>query len=437
MPETINNAFIPIAKRVNCRGAGNGVSPCFSKSSAQEKNSAAYWIKWNQIFHNLLVFRYPLKVPRTLKYKSNVMRTLHENTSKAQWILFFIKMKTSDFDYHLPRDLIAQFPSEKRDGCRLLCLDRAQHSLSHGQFEDLPEILKAGDRLICNNTKVLPARIFCRKDTGASVELLFTERIDERSWKALARPAKNARKNFSLRIEKEPSIRLHINALHPDNTRTVSIENNGSASSIEDMLERFGEMPLPHYIKRNACDSDKDLYQTIFAQSPGAIASPTAGLHFTEQLVRRLKEKGISFTFLTLHVGMGTFRPVAAEDPRDHHMHEEKFALSPEAVSEMDRTRLSGGRNIAVGTTVVRTLEQCALESRFPVASTGMTRLMILPGFAFKAIDGMITNFHVPRSTLLMLVCAFAGKEFVFEAYQSALQNRYRFFSYGDAMLIL
>jgi S-adenosylmethionine:tRNA ribosyltransferase-isomerase len=203
------------------------------------------------------------------------------------------------------------------------------------------------------------------------------------------------------------------------------------------VLQKYGEMPLPPYIKRKATEKDSDSYQTIFARNPGAIACPTAGLHFTELLLQRLAQRGISVSYVTLHVGIGTFRPVVVDDPRDHDMHEEWYSLSREAADEIKQTRKEGGRIIAVGTTVVRALEHCSVGGDGPVASTGTTRLLVLPGFDFKAVDGMITNFHVPRSTLLMLVCAFAGKDFIFEAYRTAINGRYRFFSYGDAMLIV
>lgn len=346
-------------------------------------------------------------------------------------------MKTTDFDYHLPPGLIAQFPSEKRDECRLLFVDRLRQSIEHRHFNDLPSILRAGDRLVLNDTKVFPARLRCRKDTGASVELLFISPIELCSWKAMARPAKNARAGLCVYCEKAPSIRLHIDSALEDGTRIVSLERDDSVESIDELLRRYGETPLPPYIKRNPRDSDIESYQTVFARTLGAIASPTAGLHFTEALLQKLKEKGVSLSFLTLHVGIGTFRPVVADDPRDHHMHEEQFSVSSDVADALNRTKREGGRNIAVGTTVVRALEHCSMGAGFPVAADGSTRLMILPGFTFKAIDGMITNFHVPRSTLLMLVCAFAGKEFILEAYRSAIDDRYRFFSYGDAMIII
>jgi S-adenosylmethionine:tRNA ribosyltransferase-isomerase len=348
-------------------------------------------------------------------------------------------MKTIDYEYQLPENLIAQFPSEKRDDCRLIFLKRTSQSIEHHRFGELPGLLRAGDRLILNNTKVLPARMYVRKDTGARIEFFFTTRINQYTWKALTKPARHAQAGITVYLEKDPSIRLQINKINQDGTREVSLKESGriKVESVEELQLRFGEMPLPHYIKRSPVEIDNSAYQTVFAQTPGAIASPTAGLHFTENLIDRLKEKGIDFTYLTLHVGIGTFRPVVADDPRNHPMHEEQFDLSAAAVDEMQRTKRNGGRNIAVGTTVVRTLEHCSSGAGIPVASRGSTRLLILPGFAFKAIDGMITNFHVPRSTLLMLVCAFAGTDFTLEAYREAIRERYRFFSYGDAMLVL
>ena len=346
-------------------------------------------------------------------------------------------MKTSDFDYHAPESLIAQFPSEKRDECRLLSLDRKTHETRHYLFKDLPGLLRPGDRLIFNNTKVVPARLRCRKETGGAVELLFTERIDALSWKALMRPAKKMGKNTILSLAGEPHIHLVITEVSGDGSGVVSLADTAIAASIDDLLQHFGEMPLPPYIKRKPIGSDSDTYQTVFARHPGAIASPTAGLHFTGELLEKLKHVGVDFSFVTLHVGIGTFRPVKTEDPRDHEMHKETYELSAEVAAMLMETRKKGGRNIAVGTTVVRVLEHCSQETGFPVASAGASRLMILPGHSFKAIDGLITNFHVPRSTLLMMVGAFAGTEHVLKAYEEAVKLKYRFFSYGDAMIIL
>ena len=346
-------------------------------------------------------------------------------------------METNDFDYDLPPRFIAQFPSEKRDECGLLYLQRRSGAIGHHRFGDLPGLLKAGDRLVFNDTMVLPARVLCRKETGGVVEVLFTERITDRSWKALVKPAKRIRKNTVIGIQGEPRARLRIDEAGADGEWTVSLCDAACVAGIDELLERYGRVPLPHYIKRAPGPLDRETYQTIFAKEKGAIASPTAGLHFTPGLMGRLEAAGIAFSFVTLHVGIGTFRPVTESDPRNHVMHEERYVLTPKEAERISETRRGGGRIIAAGTTVVRVLEHCSGATGYPVASSGKTRLMVVPGYSFKAVDGMITNFHVPRSTLLMLVCAFAGKEFVFEAYREAIERGYRFFSYGDAMIIL
>jgi S-adenosylmethionine:tRNA ribosyltransferase-isomerase len=342
-------------------------------------------------------------------------------------------MKTLDFNYDLSPRLIAQFPSEKRDDCRLIHLVRSRGSIEHRRFDDIPRLLKPGDHMVFNDTKVLPARVICRKETGGAVELLFTERVNDFSWKALVKPAKRVRKGASLLVDGGTRAGLTVDEPMPDGTWLVSLRDAGT---IEDLLRRCGRVPLPHYIRREPARSDTETYQTVFAKNPGAIASPTAGLHFTDETLRRLDAAGVSTSFVTLHVGVGTFRPVKEGDPNNHVMHEERYVLSPETAARIADTRKAGGRIIAVGTTVVRVLEHCSLASGYPVASSGTTRLMILPGYSFKAIDGMITNFHVPQSTLLMLVCAFAGKHFIFKAYEEAIRREYRFFSYGDAMFI-
>jgi S-adenosylmethionine:tRNA ribosyltransferase-isomerase len=346
-------------------------------------------------------------------------------------------METNDFDYELPPHLIAQFPSEKRDDCRLLHLQRRSGAVGHHRFGDLPGLLTAGDRLVFNDTKVLPARVLCRKETGGAIEVLFTERITDGSWKALVKPSKRIRKDSVIAVEGEPRARLRVGEAGADGERTVSLCDAACVAAIDELLERYGRVPLPHYIKRPPGPPDWETYQTVFAKEKGAIASPTAGLHFTAGLMGRLEAAGIAFSFVTLHVGIGTFRPVTARDPRNHVMHEERYVLTPEAAERISETRRGGGRIIAVGTTVVRVLEHCSREAGYPVASSGKTRLMVVPGYRFKAVDGMITNFHVPRSTLLMLVCAFAGKDSVFGAYREAIERGYRFFSYGDAMIIL
>jgi S-adenosylmethionine:tRNA ribosyltransferase-isomerase len=346
-------------------------------------------------------------------------------------------MKTNDFDYDLPDSLIAQFPPSNRDECKLMSLSRNNGQIRHMRFTQLPQILRAGDRLVFNNTKVVPARLWCTKETGGSVELLFIQKIDAKSCEVMVKPAKKIRLNTPLRLAHDLSIRLMITGDLSGARRAVSLVEDSPIGSIDELLERYGEMPLPHYIKRKPVLSDTSAYQTVFAARPGAIACPTAGLHFTDRLLETLNDQKVDFSFLTLHVGIGTFKPIQAEDPSDHVMHEETYELSEQAARDIKETRRNGGRIIAVGTTVVRVLEHCSREAGYPVASSGSTKLLILPGYSFKAIDGMITNFHVPKSTLLMLVAAFAGKESIFEAYREAIAHEYRFFSYGDAMIIV
>lgn len=346
-------------------------------------------------------------------------------------------MKTSDFDYILPQRLVAQFPSGKRDDCRLLLLNRTGQGISHGRFNDLPSILRQGDHLVFNDTKVLPARLLCRKETGGAIELLFLHKINDRTWKTLVKPAKRVKMGMKLLSGSPPTPMFYMDEPNGDGAWSVSLIDDRENETIENVLYRLGTVPLPNYIKREPAHSDRRTYQTVFAKNPGAIAAPTAGLHFSDDLILRLREAHIDMSFVTLHVGIGTFRPVHESDPRDHTMHKERYSLPEETARGLKRTKDTGGRVIAVGTTVVRVLEHCAQISGLTVASSGETDMFILPGFSFRAIDGMITNFHVPKSTLLMLVCAFAGKEFVLDAYRRAIEHEYRFFSYGDAMLLL
>jgi len=338
-------------------------------------------------------------------------------------------MRTVDFDYHLPPEFIAQYPAPRRDRSRLLCLDRATGALDHRIFSDLPLLLGPGDHLVFNNTRVLPARLWCRKSTGARVELLCTERIDGERWKAAAKPRRRLREGMVLTVEKSAETEVAVESLPDDGSAIVF------APRFDALLEHCGEVPLPHYIRRDPETSDRERYQTVYAEKPGAVAAPTAGLHFTHELLSELKTRGVHFSNVTLNVGLGTFRPVKADDPRDHPIHQESYELSEVAVREINQTKSDGGRIIAVGTTVVRVLEHCALSGRLH-QSFGTTRMLILPGFEFKVIDGLITNFHLPRSTLLMLVSAFAGRERILHAYHAAIEEKYRFFSYGDAMYI-
>ncbi len=345
-------------------------------------------------------------------------------------------MKTSDFDYPLPQELIAQEPLQKRDASRLLHLCRESGSVVHRTFNDLPGLLQRGDRLVFNNTKVLPARIFCYKETGARVELLFTRRIEHRTWEALVKPSRRLKEGAIVSLEKNSSVTLQLDRVGDNGDRVFSL-HAGPFNSIEAVLQKYGEMPLPPYIRRRAREDDRDTYQTVYARHNGAVAAPTAGLHFTETLMRECTQKGVDFSFVTLHVGIGTFRPVKEENPENHVMHSEEYMLSRDTAEEINRTGKQGGRIIAVGTTSVRVLEHCADSDGYLQPGTGTTDLMILPGHSFNIIDGLLTNFHLPRSTLLMLVSAFAGREQVIAAYKEAVNKKYRFYSYGDAMIIL
>ncbi|MBD3317703.1 MAG: tRNA preQ1(34) S-adenosylmethionine ribosyltransferase-isomerase QueA [Chitinivibrionales bacterium] len=343
-------------------------------------------------------------------------------------------LKTSDFHYDLPEELIAQQPLRNRDRSRLLVMNRGDGGVEHRCFADLPDLLCPGDRLVFNDTRVLPARLFCRKASGAAIEFLFLEPERGKRWRALAKPARRLRPGVEVTVEGNPSIGLRIEAASDDGTRVVApIADKGR---IEDILEQHGRIPLPPYIHREATNEDRDTYQTVYARTPGAVAAPTAGLHFTQPLLKRLQTKGVASSSVTLHVGVGTFRPVKEDDPRDHPIHEERYEVTEATAKEITQTRAAGGRIIAVGTTVVRTLEHCARRDGTIEPGKGVTRLMILPGYRFKVIDGLITNFHLPGSTLLMLVSALAGREHVLNAYGEAIHARYRFYSYGDAMAI-
>jgi S-adenosylmethionine:tRNA ribosyltransferase-isomerase len=348
-------------------------------------------------------------------------------------------MQTKDFNYDLPERLIAQKPLDERDACRLLVLNRAVGSVSHARFRDIPALLRPNDRLVFNDTRVVPVRLFCRKKTGAHVEILFTDRIDDRTWSAIGRPGRRLAAGTSLIVNNDPSIGvLVIKEVLSDGGRIVELKGGVSDASIIGIIERFGCMPLPPYIKRPADPADTEQYQTVYAAQSGAVAAPTAGLHFTSSMFNALQAKGINSSFVTLHVGMGTFVPVKVIDPRDHVMHEERYDLPGRAAEEIMRTKQSGGRIIAVGTTVVRVLEHCsAMAVGGLSASQGRTCLKILPPYDFNIVDGLVTNFHLPMSTLLMLVCAFAGKERTLGAYAEAVREQYRFFSYGDAMMII
>ncbi len=345
-------------------------------------------------------------------------------------------MHTDEFDYDLPQSLIAQEPLQPRDSCRLMYLHRSSGRIEHRTFRSLIEVLKPGDHLVFNNTKVIPARVLCRKATGAAVELFFLERIDSLLWTALVKPARRLPPGTIVWPEGFTEIELKIEEVCEDGyERKVRLVKGGE--SLDQVIEKYGHIPLPHYIQRDDSELDHDLYQTVYASTPGAVAAPTAGLHFTAEMLEELAGRGIKSSFVTLHVGIGTFRPVQVEDPRLHDMHEERYELNKETADAINATWESGGRVIAVGTTVVRVLETCAESFHKVLPSTGRTKIMILPPYEFKAIDGIITNFHLPKSTLLMLVSAFSSREAILNAYREAVEKKYRFYSYGDAMLLL
>lgn len=342
-------------------------------------------------------------------------------------------MKTSDFFYELPPELIAQDPLEDRSSSRLLCLDRATGALQHEYFHDLPGHLCAGDCLVLNNTKVIPARLYGTKtDTGASVEILLLKRKEADIWETLVRPGKKCRTGARLEFGDEGLLQGEILEVLEDGNRLIRFQYDGI---FEEVLDRLGEMPLPPYITHKL--KDRDRYQTVYAKQEGSAAAPTAGLHFTKELLQEIENRGVRIVPVTLHVGLGTFRPVKVDDVEAHHMHSEYYEITQEAADAVNETRQNGGRVICVGTTSCRTLESAADEEGRLRPGSGWTDIFIYPGYRFKLMDGLITNFHLPESTLLMLVSAFAGKEHIFRAYEEAIRERYRFFSFGDAMLIV
>lgn len=335
-------------------------------------------------------------------------------------------MKTSDFDYHLPESSIAQTPAEPRDSSRLLVLNRESGNLEHKNFRDIIDYLKPNDLLILNQTRVIPARIFAKKETGGKVELLLLRRRDALTWESLV-GGKGLRVGTKVQIENGPQ--AEILEILEGSERLIKF-----SEPVEPYFSKVGNVPLPPYIHEKL--SDPERYQTVFAKEPGSAAAPTAGLHFTPQLLDQLKEKGVKITYVTLHVGLDTFAPVTEESPEEHKIHTEWCELSKETADLINQTKESGGRVIAVGTTSVRTLESAARKSPIE-AFIGSTDIFILPGYQFKVVDVMITNFHLPKSTLIMLVSAFAGREKILSAYETAIKEGYRFYSFGDAMLIV
>ena len=343
-------------------------------------------------------------------------------------------MRVNDFDYNLPVELIAQYPSEKRDHSRLMILDRSTESISHDIFYNIVDYIDSGDLLVINNTRVIPARIFGIKESGAKIEIFLLNKIEDTYWQCLIRPQKRI-KPGNIIILKDKSI-----------VRVIKREVDGkwiieTPVNFDEVLDDVGNTPLPPYINRSkdltTLQQDKERYQTIYAKSSGAVAAPTAGLHFTPDVMDKLKEKNIEIVEITLHVGLGTFKPVQCEFIKDHIMHEEYYSVSKEAAQKINHKKKKGNKIIAVGTTSIRTLETIAgLNNGMIVSCSGWSGIFITPGYDFKIVDSCITNFHIPKSTLVMLISAFTGKEFLFNAYNEAIKNNYKFYSYGDCMFI-
>ena len=363
-------------------------------------------------------------------------------------------MKTSDFDYELPQELIAQDPLERRDSSRLMVLDKETGAIAHRHFYDIVDYLKPGDCLVINNTRVIPARLIGHRDpTGGVAELLLLKRLDADRWECLAKPGKRLKEGAAIDFG-DGMLKAVVTEVCDDGNRIVEFSYDGI---FEEVLDALGEMPLPPYITHKLLD--KNRYQTVYAKYDGSAAAPTAGLHFTPELLLRVRDMGVNIAEVTLHVGLGTFRPVSVEDVNDHRMHSEHYEVPKDAAELINRTKREGGRIISVGTTSTRTLEAAAGElakkgkadagelakkggaaageSTWIAPTAGNTEIFIYPGYEFKVVDALITNFHLPQSTLLMLVSAMAGREHVLSAYEEAVRERYRFFSFGDAMLII
>ena len=347
-------------------------------------------------------------------------------------------MKISDFDYVLPEELIAQRPTEKRDVCRLMVMNRENGSIEHKHFYDILDYLNEGDCLILNNSKVLPARLFGEKEgTSAKIEFLLIKRLEGDRWETMVRPGKRLKPGDAVKFS--DNFRAEIVDYGPDGTRIVDFDYEGI---FMERLEELGKMPLPPYIERESTLEDKDMYQTVYCKEEGSVAAPTAGLHFTDQLLEKAEEKGVKLAYVTLHVGIGTFRPVKCENVEDHSMHFEEYYIDEENAAKINDAIKEGGRIVSVGTTSTRTVESAAYfdenEGKYLVAAgSGNTNIFIYPGYEFKIIEALITNFHLPKSTLLMLISALYDREKILEAYDIAVKEKYRFFSYGDACLII
>ncbi|NOX88267.1 MAG: tRNA preQ1(34) S-adenosylmethionine ribosyltransferase-isomerase QueA [Calditrichaeota bacterium] len=343
-------------------------------------------------------------------------------------------MKLSEFKYEVPEELIAQYPLEKRDDSRLMVLNRKEQTWAHRVFKDLSDYLQEGDALVINETKVFPARVIGIKEkTDAYVELLLLRQLEDTMWEVLVKPARKVRVGNRIQITDDFGCDVIDNTT--SGGRVVRFDYNGR--DFFEVLDKVGKSPLPPYIKREAEEIDKEMYQTVYAKKIGAVAAPTAGLHFTEELLQKIADKGIQIIPVVLHVGLGTFRPIKVEDVTRHNMDSEYYEVPEDSAERINQVKLNGGRIIAVGTTTVRTLESVANADNLVKASSGWTDKFIYPPYQFKIVNGLITNFHLPASTLVLLVAAFGGKDFILNAYQEAIKEGYRFYSYGDAMLIL
>lgn len=340
-------------------------------------------------------------------------------------------MRTHDFYYDLPEELIAQTPLQQRDTSRLCVLDRVSGQVTHRYFYDILEYLQPGDCLVMNDSRVLPARLLGHRPTGGAVELLLLKDLGDNKWECLAKPGRKLQEGQQV-IFGNGELTATILQVKDDGNRIVTFQYEGIFLEV---LERLGKMPLPPYIKAELQDQER--YQTVYSREVGSAAAPTAGLHFTNTLLQKIREKGVTTAFVTLHVGLGTFRPVKADDIMDHHMHSELCMISRATAEILNETKKNGGRIICVGTTSCRTLESLVNDNGTFEEKSRWTDIFIYPGYQFKAMDGLITNFHLPESTLVMLVSAFAGRENVLNAYQEAVRERYRFFSFGDAMMIV
>lgn len=339
-------------------------------------------------------------------------------------------MKVEDFNYELPKELIAQTPYDKRDEARLMVLDKKEQTIEHKIFRDVLEYLNPGDCLVINDTKVIPARLYGKKDTGANVEFLLLKRLQGDEWEAMVRPGNKLKVGSKVEFG-DGLLKAEILEVMPGGNRRVKFEYQGIFNEI---LDQIGLMPLPPYITETL--KDKDKYQTVYAKYEGSAAAPTAGLHFTDELLQKVREKGVEIAKVTLHVGIGTFRPVKVENVEEHEMHSEHFYIKAEEAEKINKAKKNGNKIIAVGTTSCRVLESAADENGMVKEMEADTNIFIYPGYKFKCIDNLITNFHLPESTLIMLVSSLAGRDFIMKAYGEAVKEKYKFFSFGDAMII-